>query len=186
MVRNRRTNVGTMRPWTIALEKKRNRNLVRKIKYRKLLEKEGWVTPSSGKPIAKEPPEDHAGPSNKRRADPQPSMVPNERDKDGCNDNPEWDPSQTTKTNTHPRKRKHGAGTNTMQKLYEKAKEEKNARREQREEQMQRKQETLRQKEEAAARRKKRSADMRKVNRKGQPLMKSRMEGVLEKLAKET
>lgn len=73
-----------------------------------------------------------------------------------------------------------------MQKLYEKAKEEKNARREQREEQMQRKQETLRQKEEAAARRKKRSADMRKVNRKGQPLMKSRMEGVLEKLAKET
>lgn len=73
-----------------------------------------------------------------------------------------------------------------MQKLYEKAKEEKNARREQREEQMRRKQETLRQKEEAAARRKKRTADMRKVNRKGQPLMKSRMEGVLEKLAKET
>mmetsp|Transcript_10159 Transcript_10159/g.61842 ORF Transcript_10159/g.61842 Transcript_10159/m.61842 type:complete len:114 (-) Transcript_10159:1156-1497(-) len=113
-------------------------------------------------------------------------MEPNERKKDGCNDDPESDPFQRMNPPTHPRKRKHNAGTHTMQKLYEKAKEEKEAQRQQREEQKRKKQERIRQKEEAAARRKKATANMRKVNRKGQPLMKSRMEGVLEKLAKET
>lgn len=169
----------------IALERRRNRNLVRKIKYRKLLEKEGWTTRAQEHEATKKGSDDEEGPASSSGRKTNPSM---EKTHERTQESDDEDPNHLLEsTDQHPsrNKRKREAENNTMQKLYEKATRQKRAKRELLEEQERKKNERREQREAAAARRKRRTADMRKVNRKGQPLMKSRMEGILDKLAKD-
>lgn len=76
--------------------------------------------------------------------------------------------------------------SSTIEKLYEKSLRRKEAEQISRKEQVQIAEERRNIREEALAKRKHKTARMKKVNRKGQPLMQARVENILEKLEKET